>query len=58
MENETELKQEKKVNVPACCDGCVRWEKFGKNCFYYWESKKHCTMKTYDWEEASMQQQL
>ena len=52
---ETDTKQEDK-SVPACCNGCVRWEKFGKNCFYYWEGKKHCTMWTNDWDEASIQQ--
>ena len=58
MENKMEVKQEKNSNIPACCIDCVRWERFGKNCFYYWESKKHCTMWTSDWEEASMQQPL
>ena len=55
---ETEPKQEKKSDTPAVCQGCVRWERFGKNCFYYWELKKHCTMWTSDWEEAAMQQPL
>ncbi len=58
MENDIDLKGKKESNVPACCVDCVIWEKFGKNCFYYWEGKKHCTMHTSDWEEASMQQQL
>jgi len=45
-----------KTDAPPVCVGCVRWQKFGKNCFYYWELKKHCTMWTSDWEEAAMQQ--
>ena len=57
MENKMETKQESKPNAPSCCVGCVRWEKFGKNCFYYWEGKKNCTMQTSDWDEAAMQQQ-
>lgn len=44
-------------SIPACCVGCVRWEKFGKNCYYYWEGKKHCTMWISSWDDA-MQQQL
>ena len=55
-ETKIEKKEEKKSDIPICCSGCVRWEKFGKNCFYYWEAKKHCTMWTSDWEEAAMQQ--
>ena len=55
---ETEIKQEKKLDVPTCCVGCIRWERFGKNCYYYWEGKKHCTMWTADWEEAAQQQPL
>ncbi|MBI2651043.1 hypothetical protein HYX01_01085 [Candidatus Woesearchaeota archaeon] len=56
--NKTEAKEEKgkKSDVPACCIGCVRFESFGKNCWYYWEGKKHCTMWTSDWDEAAMQQ--
>ena len=60
MEKETEQKpqQEKKSDTPTCCVGCVRWERFGKKCFYYWEGKKHCTMWVADWEDAAMQQPL
>ena len=50
--------EEKKSDVPPVCVGCVRWERFGKKCYYYWELKKHCTMWTADWEEAAMQQPL
>ena len=55
MEIESETKSEKKSNVPSCCNGSVRWNNFGKKCFYYWEDKKHCTMWTSDWEEAAVQ---
>ena len=53
-----ETKQEKNLDMTKCCKDCVVWEKFGKNCFYYWESKKDCTMTTYDWDEAAMRQHL
>ena len=49
--------QENKPDMPSCCVGCVRWEKFGKKCFYYWENKKECSMWADDWDEDSMQQQ-
>ena len=55
METDTEIKQEKE-SIPLCCNGCARWEKFGKNCFYYWEGKKNCSMRTSDYEEAMQQQ--
>ncbi len=51
----TETQKDKSGNAPLCCAGCVRWEKFGKTCFYYWEGKKHCTMWTADWDEAAIQ---
>ena len=54
IDEKTDAKTEKK-SAPACCAGCVRWEKFGKSCYYYWEGKKHCTMWTSDWNEASLQ---
>ena len=44
----------KKSDAPPCCVGCVRWEKFGKNCFYYWEGKKHCTMWAGSWDEVPL----
>lgn len=49
---EAKIKQESK-DVPACCVGCIRWEKFGKNCYYFWENKRHCTMWTNDIEDLS-----
>ena len=50
-----EEKLEKKTDVPACCVGCVRWDKFGKSCWYYWEGKKRCTMWIGSWEGAIIQ---
>ncbi|MBI2523177.1 hypothetical protein HYW19_02190 [Candidatus Woesearchaeota archaeon] len=68
MENNKEIEEKnapknnddgviKKSDAPACCVGCVRWEKFGKSCYYYWEGKKHCTMWIGSWDDA-MQQPL
>jgi len=51
MEESQEEKKEKKSSVPLACQGCVRWEKFGKQCFYYWEGKKHCTMWTSNYND-------
>jgi|TARA_B100002003_G_C14124615_1_gene540917 hypothetical protein len=48
-----EAKKEKSSDVPVSCVGCIRWEKHGKSCWYYWEGKKHCTMLTSDIEELS-----
>ena len=24
------------------CEGCWKWKAFGKDCHFYWESKKEC----------------
>ena len=53
--NDNKEDSNKNSNVPSCCVGCVRWEKFGKNCWYYWEGKKHCTMWTGSWDEVMIQ---
>ena len=54
----TQIEDKKeKLNAPPSCVGCIRWERHGKNCWYYWEGKKECTMWTNDWDVASMQQQ-
>ena len=63
METDTMKEEDNSVNkeqksVPSCCVGCVRWEKFGKSCYYYWEGKKHCTMWIGSWDDAMMQQPL
>ena len=52
--NNSETNEDK--SVPACCRGCVRWQKFGRNCYYYWEGKKHCTMWAASWDEVVQQQ--
>lgn len=52
---EEQKAEKRKGDTPACCVGCVRWEKFGKNCYYYWELKKHCTMWAGSWEDVMMQ---
>ena len=54
IEEKSQQKSEQK-NVPSCCAGCVRWEKFGKKCWYYWEGKKHCTMWIGSWDEVLAQ---
>ena len=52
-EEKSKIVEEKpKKDVPACCAGCVRWEKFGNKCWYYWEGKKHCTMWVGSWDEV------
>jgi len=47
--------QKESKDVPRSCIGCVRWEKFGKQCFYFWENKKHCTMWAGSWDEVIVQ---
>jgi len=54
-EEKIQEEKQKKSNAPPCCAGCVRWEKFGKRCFYYWEGKKHCTMWVGSWNEVIAQ---
>ena len=54
IEEQKSQDKPKKSDAPACCVGCVRWEKFGKSCFYYWEGKKHCTMWAGSWEEVPL----
>mgnify|MGYP003343075607 CR=1 FL=1 len=47
-----EAKQAQK-NIPIACVGCLRFQKHGKNCWYFWELKKHCTMWTSDVDELA-----
>jgi len=49
-ENEKSASNSKEV-APEVCKNCLRWEKFGKNCYVYWEGKKFCTRKVLTMEE-------
>ena len=31
-----------KPGAPVC-EGCVRWQWFGRNCWVYWEGKRACS---------------
>ena len=31
-------------DTPAVCRGCLKWERFGRKCWVFWEGKKVCTM--------------
>jgi len=37
--------EKEKVEAPTCCEECLKWQQFGKNCWVYWERKSHCTQK-------------
>ena len=32
-----------KEKAPMCCEGCLNFERFGNDCWVYWENKKDCT---------------
>ncbi|MBS3131041.1 hypothetical protein J4212_01290 [Candidatus Woesearchaeota archaeon] len=53
MAKEEKTKESK--DMPPCCAGCIRWERFGKKCWYFWENKKECTMWTSDVNEMAAQ---
>jgi len=42
MPEEKQAKEDK--NIPPACVDCLRWEQFGRNCHYFWEGKKECSM--------------
>lgn len=46
-----EKKTEGDQNKAPACNGCVRWEQFQKNCHYYWDLKKECSMYAANPEE-------
>lgn len=29
-----------------CCEGCIKWEEFGRKCWVYWDKKKVCSQHT------------
>jgi len=43
--------EEEREKAPIACEGCIKWERFGKNCYVFWENKKICTRKAVNVEE-------
>ncbi len=50
MAEKTKEQEDPWKDAPKCCKGCVMWASFRKDCWYYWEGKKHCTMWANSWE--------
>lgn len=42
-------------SVSEVCQGCIKWDQFKKDCFVYWDKKKHCTMKVANQDELDKQ---
>ena len=36
---------------PILCEDCFRFDKFGKECKYFWDRKKDCGSKVKSFEE-------
>jgi len=51
--------KENKEPAPPCCQGCLQWKIFGKECWVYWDNKKSCTMYVPEFEvEVSQEKSL
>ena len=48
---EKEKEKDKDKGIAPACRGCIRWNHFGKKCWYYWENKKQCSMYTTNVED-------
>jgi len=38
-------------DIPECCQECVKFDKFGKSCWVYWDKKKECTQQAVSWDD-------
>ena len=36
-----------KEKIPECCQGCLNYNQFGKECWVFWENKKDCTQHSF-----------
>ena len=43
------------MEIPGCCEDCLKWEQFGKECWVYWEKKKECTQKVESLDQMPLQ---
>jgi hypothetical protein len=43
---ETIKKHINKVKAPELCKGCAIFEKFKKECWFYWDDKSFCSQYT------------
>lgn len=42
-------------NVNKICKDCIKFARFKKDCFVYWDKKKHCTMRAANDDEMARQ---
>lgn len=33
------------------CKDCLNWQRYGKDCWYFWQGKKTCTQRVDENEE-------
>jgi len=38
-------------DINLCCRDCIRWDKYGEKCFYWWKGKKYCSRRVTSIEE-------
>lgn len=38
-------------DINHCCRDCIRWDKYGEKCFYWWKGKRYCSRRVTSMEE-------
>ena len=42
-------------NVNPICRECIRWEKYGEKCHYWWKGKSYCSRRVTSMEELEQE---
>ena len=40
-------------DINLCCRDCIRYEKYGEKCFYWWRGKRYCSRRVTSMEELN-----
>lgn len=42
-------------DINSCCQDCIRWDKYGEKCFYWWRGKRYCSRRVTSMEDLEQE---
>ncbi|MBI2135889.1 hypothetical protein HYU06_02345 [Candidatus Woesearchaeota archaeon] len=52
-----DIAEQKQPNddINLCCRDCIRWDKYGEKCFYWWRGKRYCSRRVTSMEDLEQE---
>ena len=42
-------------DINLCCRDCIRWDRYGEKCFYWWRGKRYCSRRVTSMEDLEQE---